>query len=293
MVAPVTTTSDRYHRSMLLFGAEGQERMRAVSVALVGSGGLGSPLAQQLALLGVRRITPIDDEELDNTNRNRFVGARAIDPIPGSLKVSLIDRLIRETNPEVESVPLPVSLISEAAFSAVREADWVFGCLDEDGPRMVLSELCVAYRKPYIDLASDVPEPGAYGGRVVVSTGASCLSCLGVLDAAAIRQYLQSSDDLALEARIYGVPSAALAEKGPSVAPLNQVIAGLAAMELMVAVTGMRPPTRHQEYRGWESKVVVRTDAPQAHCPICASWGQGATADVERYLRIPHLRKRR
>ena len=100
---------ERYDRSMLLFGADGQRALGNVTVAIVGGGGVGSALAQHLALLGVRRITSIDPEELDETNRNRFIGARITDAVPGTLKVALIDRLIRETNADVESVPIAKS----------------------------------------------------------------------------------------------------------------------------------------------------------------------------------------
>ena len=198
---------DRYHRNILLFGAEGQRKLRSTSVLVAGAGGLGSALIQHLALLGVKRVASVDDEELDETNRNRFIGARHTDPVPGSMKVDLVDRMVREINPEVESIPVPYGLVSEEAFAAVREAGWVFGCFDNDGPRAILNEVCAAYEKPYIDLASDVPEPGIYGGRVCVSSvdGKGCLDCLGLLDRKAIRRYLEQE-----EQRMAKTPSTAL-----------------------------------------------------------------------------------
>lgn len=284
---------DRYHRSILLFGAEGHAKLRSTSVVVIGAGGLGSPLAQHLALLGVQKIASVDEEELDETNRNRFVGARHTDPVPGSKKVALVDRLIRETNPDVQSVPIPYGLVSEQAFSAVKEANWIIGCLDEDGPRAILNELCAAYSKPYIDFASDVPSPGIYGGRVCVSlNGNGCLDCLNLLDGKAVRRYMETAEQREEEDAIYGIGKYALERKGPSVSPINGVIAALGATEFMVAVTGLRTPTLLQEYRGWESKVVVIKDEPRPDCPGCKGiWGKGAAADVERYLRIPHLRK--
>src|SRR6266496_405956 len=289
----MSSLPDRYHRSILLFGAEGHAKLRSTSVVVIGVGGLGSSLDQHLALLGVQKIASVDEEELDETNRNRFVGARHTDPVPGSKKVALVDRLIRETNPDVQSVPIPYGLVSEQAFSAVKEANWVIGCLDEDGPRAILNELCAAYSKPYIDLASDVPSPGIYGGRVCVSlNGNGCLDCLDLLDRKAVRRYIETAEQREEENAIYGISKYALEQKGPSVSPINGVIAALGATEFMVAVTGLRTPTLLQEYRGWESKVVVIKDKPRPDCPRCKGiWGTGAAADVERYLRIPHLRK--
>lgn len=66
---------------------------------------------------------------------------------------------------------------------------------------------------------------------------------------------------------------------------------GLAATEFMVAVTGMRKPTRLMKYRGDMSKVIVNTNPPRPDCPYCKGIrGKQCEADVERYLRIPHLR---
>jgi len=278
---------------MRLFGAEGQRVLGRAAVTIVGVGGLGSALAQHMALLGVRRITSIDPEELDETNRNRFIGARVTDRVPGTLKVALTDRLIRETNGEVESVPIARSLLSVEAFDAVRASNWVFGCLDDDGPRAVLNELCAAYGLPYIDLAADVPAAGIYGGRVCVAIdGDGCLECLGQLDKRDVRRHFESEEQRDQEDAVYGVARQELNQRGPSVAPVNGVVAGLAATEFMVAVTGLRCPTRLQEYRGWESKVVVNADSPRPDCPYCKGIrGTGPMADVERYLRQAQARR--
>lgn len=285
--------SARYDRNVRLFGVEGQRKLRAAKVTVVGVGGLGSPLVQHLALLGVGAVDLFDDEELDETNRNRFVGARKDDPIPGSAKVQLAARLIQEINPETSSRPFKEGLVSEPCFASVREADWVFGCFDDDGPRSVLNELCAAYRKPYIDLASDVPGDGVYGGRVCFALGGTgCLNCRDLLDRRDVRRFFATDEEIERENKVYGIDQAALAEKGPSVSPLNGVVASLAATEFMVAATGMRPPAQHIEYRGHQSKVVVNTDTPSPDCLVCAgTYGKGGEANVERYLKMPQLRR--
>jgi molybdopterin/thiamine biosynthesis adenylyltransferase len=290
----MTELSERYDRNMRLFGAAGQAKLRATTATIVGVGGLGSPLSQHLALFGVGRLNLVDDEELDNTNRNRFVGCRHNDPVPGSLKVSLTERYVRETNPDVEVNAFSSQLVSDDGFAAVKSADVVFGCFDEDGPRAILNELCAAYGKHYIDLASDVPEPGIYGGRVCVAwDGNGCLSCMGELDGRAVQRYLQTDVQREVEAKIYGIDKTLLANKGPSVSPLNGVIASLGAMEFMVGITGMRMPFRLLNYRGHLGTVSVRKD-PTSGCFICKGIrDQGNQADVERYLRLTHLRERR
>lgn len=285
-------STDRYDRSIRLFGREGQEKLRATAVAVVGVSGLGSPLVQHLALLGVARIALIEPEELDDTNRNRFVGARASDPVPGSLKVALAERLVRETNPDVAVLPLACGLVAEPVFDAIRRADWVFGCLDHDGPRYVLNELCAAYGKPYIDLASDVLSADAYGGRVCVADGRNgCLVCRELIDLADVGRWLESPADQKVRDKLYGVDRALLDGRGPSVSPLNGVIASLGAMEFMVGVTGKRQTRGHLNYRGHVGVVSDGTNLSRlSYCPFCGpDRGQPAAFDPGRYLRMPHL----
>jgi tRNA A37 threonylcarbamoyladenosine dehydratase len=62
--------SNRFDRNERFFGKEGQEKIRASRVAIVGVGGLGTHVVQQLSLLGVGGLALIDGEEVDHTNRN-------------------------------------------------------------------------------------------------------------------------------------------------------------------------------------------------------------------------------
>ena len=141
----MNTLHERYQRNVDLFGDKGQRKLRDTRAVVVGVSGLGSPLALQLALLGVGHIGLIDPEELDNTNRNRFVGARESDPVPGSPKVALVERMIGETNSDVTVLPIQEELVTEESFALIKAADWAFGCFDDDGPRFILNELCAAY----------------------------------------------------------------------------------------------------------------------------------------------------
>jgi tRNA A37 threonylcarbamoyladenosine dehydratase len=285
---------ERDLRNVALFGAAGQLRLRSTRVVVVGGGGLGSPLVQHLALLGAGAISVVDDEELSETNRNRFIGARHSDPAPGTRKVDILVRMVREIDPSIETQAIAKALLSPEAFQVVRSSNWVFGCFDEDGPRAILNELCAAYDKIYVDLASDVPEPGHFGGRVVVSTSLTgCLRCLNILDQRDVREFFSTESELAAQQRIYGVDQAHLDQRGPSVSPMNGVVASLAAVEFMTAVTGMSKPRAHIEYRGHQAKVVPQSDRPNADCPICASRGRGALMEVERYLALDYLRERR
>ena len=281
-------TDVRYDRNMLFFGRDGQKRIAAATVAVVGVGGLGTHVVQQLALLGVGRLVLIDHEELAGTNRNRYVGVRHDDPIPGTLKVDTGARIVRDSNPEVEVVTIAEELQSHAAFDAIPECGYVFGCVDDDGPRFVLNELCSSYSTPYFDLASDVDvEQSHYGGRILIAAdGPGCLVCHDEIDKAAVRRYLSGDAEHQDHDAIYGVPDDALGETGPSVVSINGVVASLGVTEFMLVAAGVREePRRFLKYYGHRGMVTVVTTEPEPDCYYCnAIRGTKDEADLARYL---------
>jgi hypothetical protein len=289
---PTGNEESRFARQVGLFGEPGQEKIRRTSVAVVGIGGLGTHVVQQLALLGVKRLALIDAEELDETNRNRYIGAYCFDPIPGSLKVQLGARLAKAIDPSIAVNTVADSFVSDAGFEAVRNADWIFGCVDREGARLVLTELCSAYGRPYVDLATDVipdtrPE---YGGRVLVSNGGKgCLVCYDELDSEEAQADLSGPDGARQRAEIYGVDHFLLSVSGPSVVSLNGLIASLGVTEFMVAVTGLRDAVPLQRYLGREKRFTqpsATSGLPHTGCYYCSDvYGRGAAADVDRYLR--------
>jgi len=288
-------SSDRFDRNIRFFGRTGQERLRSASVAVVGVGGIGTHVVQQLSLLGVGGLALIDPQELDRSNLNRYVGARYDDPIPGTRKVDLGERIARSIGPEIRIVKVFDSLVSHDAFRAIIEADYAFGCVDREGVRLILNELCAAYSRPYFDIASEiVPKEGlAYGGRAFAAwDGSGCLVCLGILDLAEVQQDLSGPEGRDDFGAIYGVDRTLLGEPGPSVVSINALVASLAVTEFMVAVTGIRPPRRLLNYYGHlvphrsDRQVTVSADEPWLDCYYCKGIrGVGEKADVERYIR--------
>ena len=280
----------RFDRQVALFGEEGQAKVAAATVAVVGVGGLGSHVIQQLALLGVRQFGVIDSEELSDTNRNRYVTARFDDPVPGTLKVDIAERLIKSIDPEAEVRKVPDSMVTVDAYDTIIEADFVFGCLDCEGARLILNELCAAYVRPYWDLASDVvadrsPE---YGGRVCVSTwnDYGCLVCRGLIDLDEAQRDLSGPQAKQDRDRIYGVDQAVLGRSGPSVVSINGVVTSLGVTEFMVAVTGLRPPKPVINYYGKMGRLTSLIDAPASDCYYCLQVkGLGDRADVQHYVR--------
>ena len=280
--------NSRYDRNIRFFGEKGQEKLRGTKATLVGVGGVGGHLAQQLALLGLESIGLIDAEELDDTNRNRYVTARAADQVPGTPKVDIGERLIKEVDPSINVIKVQDSLISDAGFRAILQSDYVFGCVDSEGARLVLTELCAAYRLPYFDIASDI-EVGAvsrYGGRVCAARGEGCLVCLRQLDMAEAQRELEGPEARKAREAIYGIDKEHLGRTGPSVVSINGVVASLAVTEFIVGATGIRRSNRLMTYRAEMGKVFVSGDEPEPDCFYCKGvWGQRGRADTERYIR--------
>lgn len=279
----------RYDRNMLFFGKDGQDRLAGASVAVVGVGGLGTHVVQQLALLGIGRFVLIDDEEVDDTNRNRYVGLRHDDPVPGTLKVIVGERIVRDIKPDIPIHSIPEPLVSRNAFEGVIDCDYVFGCMDNEGARLVLTELCAAYSKPYFDLASDIDvDEGHYGGRVCVAwNGDGCLRCYGILDIREASDDLRNPEARHNQQEIYGVPKDALGEAGPSVVSINGVVASIGVNEFMLAVTKTQAePRRLLKYYAHRGNVTVSRDSPDSEeCYFCRDIrGKGQASGVWRYL---------
>lgn len=281
---------DRYDRNIRFFGKQGQEILRAANVGIIGVGGLGSHVVQQLSFLGIGGLILIDNEELDGTNLNRYVGARYDDPIPGTRKVDLGERIANSIDPSIRVAKVFGPLLSEQSFEEIIKADYVFGCVDNDSTRFILNELCSAYCIPYIDLASDInpKSPLSYGGRVTVAwDGSGCLYCADVLDMKEVQQELDDPSVIRERDAIYGVSRSLLAEAGPSVVSVNGVIASLAVTEFTVGVTGIRTPRRHLNYHGHLGKITDSRDEPHSDCYYCKKIrGSGEKANTTRYITI-------
>ena len=265
------TNEGRFLRQEALFGKEGQEKIGSTHVAIVGVGGIGTHEVQQLPLLGTQEFTLIEPQELDETNKNRYVGHRHDDPIPGTAKLEIARRTILAVNPEavIHCVPFPIE--AGEAEDALSKVDVVFGCLDHEAPRFHLNELAASLGKPLIDAATEI-FPGEvirYGGRVFVCWNRpGCLVCCNVLDMEEVNAQLGSEEERANRRRVYGIELDG-GGSGPSVVSLNGTIASIAITEFMVAITGLRSPVRLTTYYGEQGRFTKSLDAPKPGCYTC------------------------
>lgn len=281
--------NERYDRNIRFFGQEGQDRLAAARVAIVGIGGLGTQVVQQLTLLGVGSLVLIDSEELDYTNFNRYIGVYHDDPVPGTLKTEIGERLAKQINPQIQITIISKSLLTRKAFDAIVASDFVFGCVDLEGLRLILTELCSAYSKPYFDLASDVIQetPLKYGGRVCVAwDGSGCLFCYKEINIEEAQADLLNPEAARDKQEIYGVPKETLNNAGPSVVSINGVVTSLAVTEFMLLVTGLiKEPRRLLRYSAHRGGVNLIIDEPESDCYYCKRIrGLGGEANVYRFI---------
>jgi adenylyltransferase/sulfurtransferase len=140
----------RYSRHLLLpeVGVEGQRRLKAARVLLVGAGGLGSPAALYLAAAGVGTLGLVDFDTVDVTNLHRQllhgtsdVGRRKLD--------SAIDRL-REVNPHVVVEPHALRLTAANALDLVARYDLVVDGTDNFQTRYLVNDACVLTGRPNV-----------------------------------------------------------------------------------------------------------------------------------------------
>ena len=144
----------RYSRHILLpeIGIEGQEKLRAAAVLVVGAGGLGCPAALYLAAAGVGRLTLADSDKVDLTNLQRQVLYHA--GSVGAVKVEAARATLKAFNPDVEVVGLASRITADKALSLVEKADVVLDCSDNFATRHALNRACVAHRKPLVSGAA-------------------------------------------------------------------------------------------------------------------------------------------
>lgn len=210
------------------------------SIGVVGLGGGGSHIVQQLAHVGVGNFVIVDPDIVEETNLNRLVGATHEDVRLSTLKTHVARRVIRGVNPRAN-----VSTIAnpwQEAAESLRECDVIFGCLDTFRARSELETMARRYLIPYIDIGMDVHQLAdhfAIGGQVILSMpGRPCLRCVGYLNDDLLRE----------EAQRYGA-----AGGRPQVIWPNGLLASLAVgifMQLVTPWHKQSPDVEFLEYDG-------------------------------------------
>ena len=161
----------RYSRHILLdeIGIEGQQKLLAAQVLVIGAGGLGSPVALYMGSAGAGHITVVDYDTVDATNLQRQI-AHGLASI-GQPKAESIQRAIAAINPDVVVTPIVKKVDDAALDSLVEQADIVLDCTDNFATRHSINRACVKHRKPLVSGAAI-----GFDGQVAVFDSRSAIS---------------------------------------------------------------------------------------------------------------------
>jgi len=152
MILPSLSNEEirRYSRHLILpeFGMEGQRKLKQGSVLLIGTGGLGSPLALYLAAAGVGHIGLVDFDIVDESNLQRQIihGTSTL----GIRKTESAKMRLRDLNPHIDIATYDVQITSENAFNLIRPYDVIVDGTDNFPTRYLTNDACVMLGKPNV-----------------------------------------------------------------------------------------------------------------------------------------------
>jgi adenylyltransferase/sulfurtransferase len=172
---PVRPVAD-YSRQQALkeVGAEGQAKLRAARVLVVGAGGLGVPVLSYLAGAGIGRLGVVDGDQLEASNLHRQP-LYSFDGI-GAPKAQLAATRLRALNPDVEVQAYNLRLTAANAAELISGWDLIIDCSDNFSTKFLLNDACVTARKPAI--LSSIYQ---YEGQLQVirpDSHGACLRCI-------------------------------------------------------------------------------------------------------------------
>lgn len=241
-------------------GESFQRTFLNINVGIIGYGGGGSHIGQQLAHLGIENIFVFDNDKVEETNLNRLIGAKFTDAKNSVLKTNVAKRLI--------SAVLPTSKVKTVNTrwqknpELVQTCDVVFGCVDSYIERQQLEAECRRFLIPYIDIGMDVfqgeDKNYSMAGQVILSMpGGPCMNCMRFL----------SDEKLSMEAAKYGA-----AGGRPQVVWANGVLASTAVGIFVDLVTGWTKERDRQFYYEFDGnsgvlKEHIRLKFTNKSCP--------------------------
>lgn len=271
--------SELWDRQVRAFGERGQARLKTLRIAIVGAGGTGSVVAQQLAHLGVGELMIIDPDIVEISNLNRLVGAAREDV--GKRKAEVIAQEVERTGLGTTVHAVPADVRDGASILLLTTCDAIFSCTDSHSSRAVINQLAFQYLIPAFDVGVAI---GTAEGRVthvagraqMLAPGLACLVCGNALNGNAIRQELMSDKALAADPYFDG---AGVAQ--PAVISINSTMASLLVTMFLAAFTGAPLRARLQYYDGLTGRVRAASQRPDPTCVVCSR--SGALAKGSRW----------
>lgn len=270
-----------FDRQVRAFGPAIQALLGWLHVGVVGAGGTGSAVVEQLTRLGVGKLSVFDGDVFDGTNVNRVFGSGTADT--GQKKVDLASRNVNRIGLGTEVVVYPEHITKEEVARSLRDCDLVFGCTDKEAPRAILVQLALRYLIPVFDMGVLIDSTeGAIRdvvGRVTtLLPGEACLFCRGRISSDGVaNESLSDEERAALAAEGYAPE---LPTPSPAVVAFTSAVASIAVSELLHRLTGFMGDERESsEVLLFFDKSRMRTNrallGAECLCNQRQLWGRG------------------
>lgn len=153
-----------FARQLLVVTEDGQRTLAHARVAVVGLGGGGSHVVQQLAHLGVGEIIGVDGDHAAKTNRHRLTGMTRLDAWLRRKKTTIMRRVVRTVGLSNRCRMIEEPVPGPAMLGVLKTADIIVGGLDNLHARADLQELSWRFLIPYVDIGVNIraiKDPGA------------------------------------------------------------------------------------------------------------------------------------
>lgn len=227
------------NRSTLALGIDTMKLItKNQSITIVGVGGLGSIIAENLVRNGFPSINLIDHDIIEKSNLNRIVGAFFSDTQTKTYKVEAIQKHLQKVNPDAEIKSFPNDVYDNEVEEVIALSDWVFVATDNHSSRFKTQELCLKYFVPLISVGVNITvEEGEIqdmSGEVITARVGDklCLNCLGRINQTKVAYDLYPDetikDTLVQRGYVTGKDI-----KQPAVITLNSVLANMAIETLL------------------------------------------------------------
>lgn len=233
---------NQFDRQVRAFGGDVQQVLAQLRIGVVGSGGTGSAVTEQLARLGVGSLLLIDPKDLSESNLTRVYGSTPEDV--GRPKVEVLASHIRRLAPSTDVDSVVGDITEKDVARLLTACDVIYGCTDDNSGRLVLSRISTYYLTPVIDvgvlLSSTNGQLEGIDGRITVLTpGNACLVCRDRIDIVRAAAEQLSPDERASRQLEGYAPELAGIE--PAVIAYTSAVSSFAVAELLERLIGYGP----------------------------------------------------
>jgi hypothetical protein len=280
------------------------QRVRRLSIAVIGASGTGSPTIEQFMRLGAGEIVAADDDRMEDRNVNRILNSTAEDAANRRLKVDVIADAIERAGLGTEVVRITKNLWHPDTIRAVAQSDVVVGCMDTVDGRFLLNTLATYYNQPYFDIGIrlDAVRDGPDKGRIrevcgtinYIRPGRSSLVSRGLftmVDVAAAG--LRRNDPAAHDRQVKDGYIKGVANHRPAVISVNMLASALAVDEFLARLHPFReePNANYASVTFSLASMELIPDPEEGICEILS--GKVGVGDTVPLLGLMELAERR